>query len=41
MRAWGGAETLFCARGAQNACFLECCFAPGGRKRRIFRFDEA
>ena len=40
MRAWGGAETLFCARGAQNACFLECCFAPGGRKRRIFRFDE-
>ena len=20
---------------------LECCFAPGGRKRRIFRFDEA
>jgi len=41
MRAWGGAETLFCAQGAQNACFLECCFAPGGRKRRIFRFDEA
>jgi len=22
MRTWGGAETLFCARGAQNACFL-------------------
>ena len=41
MRTWGGAETLFCARGAQNACFLECCFAPGGRKRRIFRFDDA
>ena len=40
MRAWGGAETLFCDRGAQNACFLECCFAPGGRERRIFRFDE-
>ena len=34
------ARTLFCAQGAQNACFLECCFAPGGRKRRIFRFDE-
>ena len=37
-----------CAPGVvRRHCFvlrehkLECCFAPGGRKRRIFRFDEA
>ena len=41
MRRGSACGALFCARRAQNACFLECCFAPGGRKRRIFRFDEA
>ena len=40
VRLGGGAETLFCARGAQNACLGGCCFAPVGRERRIFRFDE-